>query len=59
MNFISNKHNIKCLDEDFLSKMKKETVNDQTETTKQQIETENSIRAEYEEFLQKMVRDPE
>jgi hypothetical protein len=50
---------MKCLESDFFSKMKKETVTDCSETVKQQIQTEELIKSEYEEFLTNLISDPE
>ena len=54
-----NKSKIKCLEGDFFSKMKKETVTDCSETVKQQIQTEEMVKSEYEEFLTNLISDPE
>lgn len=54
-----NKSNIKCLESDFFSQMKKETVTDCSETVKQQIQTEELIKSEYVEFLANLISDPE
>jgi len=54
-----NKSSIKCLDSDYFLKMKKQTENDCSETVKQQIQTEELIRSEYEEFLTALISDPE
>ena len=55
----TNVTEIKCLEKDFFSRMTKETPTDCSSTTKQQIDTENIIKAEYEEFLHNFINDPE
>jgi hypothetical protein len=58
---VSNMHksSIKCLENDYFLKMKRATPNDCSETVKQQMETEDLVRSNYEEFLSNLVSDPE
>ena len=55
----NNERSLRCLNDDFFNLMSKLKVNDNSSSIKEQIATEDLVRASYENFLDRYLNDSE